>query len=153
MERVRISKPERLERLLFGQAVAEFVLKSLATDCLLRGDAWEVDKNIAGSPELASGWRAALLRRSVWNGGPRAIALASCPMPLNVAPLPTPSLQRFYRRLRASSRAGVDPAELVRGAQRHMVASWTDEAVPAADAGWGSAGVVGEMTCVCLWGI
>lgn len=103
LERVRISKPERLERLLFGLAVAELVLKSLATDCLLRGDAWEVDENIAGGLSLLQ-VGARLLRRSVWNGRTPTLRLGLLPDYSErgtVAERRT--LRRFYRRL------GIEP--------------------------------------------
>ena len=78
LERVRLTSPERLERLLFGIAVAELFLKSLATRALLQGAGHEVDAHReVGHGLLQMGAR--YLRRSLWRGVTPPLTLGLAP--------------------------------------------------------------------------
>lgn len=99
IERTRLTSRVRLERLLFGLAVAELILKALATRSALRDDAWQVDADSRGGLSLLQ-TGARLLRRSVWNGRTPPLHLDLLPDYVDrgsVAEART--LRRFYRRL------------------------------------------------------
>lgn len=99
LERVRLTSPERLERLLFGIAVAELYLKSLGTRTLLQGAGHEVDAHREGGHSLLQ-LGARFLRRCLWRGVTPPLTLGLVPdAPMAGRSDERATLQAFYRRL------------------------------------------------------